>query len=63
MTFINIPPIQFAATDTIEVEIVRDTAGQNNGGLETFTPSTGGWNAVPSARITLTRFLISNEVV
>jgi len=59
---LHLPLILYAATDTITVEIVRDSQGNNNGGLESFNPSTGGWNDVPSASMSIYRHLIANEV-
>jgi len=39
----------FAATDTIVMQIIRDSTGANDGGLYTLDPVLAGWNNVPSA--------------
>lgn len=41
----------FAATDTITVQIIRDSGGANDGGLYTFNPVLAGWADTPSALI------------
>lgn len=41
----------FSATDTITVQIIRDSAGANDGGLYTFDPVLAGWANAPSAGV------------
>lgn len=42
--------------DTFSMEIMRDGAGINQGGLIQTTPSIGGWNASPSATVVIYKF-------
>ena len=44
-----------AIGDYIDVEIIRDSAGNNSGGLYRFVPTLAGWNASSSASITITK--------
>ncbi len=61
-TTIILPMLPYAISDTIKFEIVRDTDGQNQGGLASFTSSTG-WGTIPSSRIIVSTNVIANEVV
>ena len=45
----------FAASDTIKVQIARDSTGENDGGLVTFNPVIAAWDDVPSAAIKVYR--------
>lgn len=45
----------FTATNTITVEILRDSTGANDGGLYTFDPALSGWTNVPSAAVRIQR--------
>jgi len=47
--------IEATAADTLKVEIARDSAGINNGGLIRTTPSTLGWHASPSASVVISK--------
>lgn len=48
--------VNVAVNDYFTMEIMRDSAGINNGGLFQTTPSAGGWNVSPSATIVVSRF-------
>ncbi len=41
----------FSANDTIKVQVIRDSAGANDGGLITLNPVLSGWADSPSAAI------------
>lgn len=43
--------------DILTFEIIRDTDGNDSGGLTAGNPDVPGWNPSPSARILITRFL------
>lgn len=45
--------IQFtaAANDVLTIEIIRDSAGNNSGGLFAVSPTPAGWNTAPCAAI------------
>lgn len=45
--------VDASAGDTLKVEIARDSAGINNGGLVRTTPTTLGWHASPSASVVI----------
>ncbi|MNJ09625.1 hypothetical protein D3C77_37710 [compost metagenome] len=40
---------------TFKLQLVRDSAGINNGGLTSLIPTIPGWNVVPSATIVVTK--------
>lgn len=46
-----------AAGDTIKVQIMRDSAGTNDGGLVALTPVVSSWNIVPSATVLVSKFV------
>lgn len=48
--------IDASAADTLTIEILRDSAGINNGGLFQTTASAGGWSSAPSASIIISKF-------
>lgn len=56
-TSVNIQPTNFvlfrsfSAADVITVQIIRDSAGANDGGLYTFDPVLAGWANTPSAAV------------
>lgn len=45
--------IQFTASanDVVTIEIIRDSTGNNSGGLFSATPTAAGWAAAPCAKI------------
>lgn len=45
------------AGDTFKLQILRDSAGLNDGGLKQTTPSLTGWNSSPSANMTVYKYL------
>ena len=45
------------AGDVLTFEIIRDTDGNNSGGLSAGIPDVAGWASSPSARLLLTRFV------
>lgn len=45
------------AGDVVTFEMVRDTDGNNSGGLYAGQPSVAGWDPSPSVRVVLTRFV------
>lgn len=45
--------VEAQAADTLEFELVRDSAGINNGGLQAFTTTLGTWEDAPSASLFL----------
>lgn len=45
------------AGDTFKVELIRDSAGVNYGGLKQSTSTLAGWNAAPSASVTVYKYL------
>lgn len=51
--------LNFSATagDFLELEIARDSAGINNGGLYRNVPTTLPWNISPTATMVVTKFL------
>ena len=42
-----------SATDTLSFEILRDSGGNDSGGLFAFTPATSDWGVTPSAILTI----------
>ncbi len=44
------------AGDVLTIEMIRDTDGNNSGGLRAGVPNVSGWNPSPSALVTVTRF-------
>lgn len=48
---------QVAAGTTFTIQIYRDSAGINNGGLFQTSPSLGGWNVSPSASVQVLKFI------
>lgn len=49
--------LSLTAGDVVTFEIIRDTDGNDSGGLTAGNPEVAGWNGSPSARIQITRFL------
>jgi len=49
--------VSLVAGDIVTFEMVRDTDGNNSGGLRAGIPSVAGWNPSPSALVTITRFV------
>lgn len=49
-------PILANAADTMQLWIVRDSAGANDGGLYRTVPTISGWSASPSASILVAKF-------
>ena len=50
-------PITMAAGDTMTMEVARDSAGTNDGGLFVVSPTVAGWNIVPSATVVVSKFV------
>jgi hypothetical protein len=50
-------PMTMASGDTLRLEVARDGAGANDGGLYVISPTIGGWNIVPSATIVVSKFI------
>lgn len=50
-------PLNMSAGDTLTMEIARDSAGTNDGGLFVVSPSIGGWSIVPSATLVVNKFI------
>ncbi len=50
-------PMTMASGDTLRLEVARDGAGANDGGLYVISPTIGGWNIVPSATIIVSKFI------
>lgn len=50
-------PMVMSAGDTLTMEIVRDGAGANDGGLLIISPTIGGWSIVPSATLVINKFI------
>lgn len=46
-----------AAGQVLTVQILRDAAGINNGGLTQLTPSVSGWSPAPSATMVVSKFV------
>lgn len=49
-------PVSAVADDTFKVQIMRDSAGVNNGGLYQISPSLAGWNVSPSASLVVYKY-------
>lgn len=49
-------PITVSAGDIITCEIMRDSTGNNSGGLFATTPAASGWNSSPSAYVSISKF-------
>ena len=47
------------ATQILTVELMRDSAGNDDGGVHFFNPALAGWGSVPSAAIAISRGSIS----
>ena len=50
-------PLTMAAGDTMTMEVARDSAGTNDGGLFAVSPTIAGWNIVPSATVVVNKFV------
>ena len=50
-------PLTMAAGDTMTMEVARDSAGTNDGGLFVVSPTVAGWNIVPSATVVVSKFV------
>ena len=50
-------PLTMAAGDTITMQVARDSAGTNDGGLFVVSPTIAGWNIVPSATVVVNKFV------
>ena len=50
-------PLTMAAGDTITMQVARDSAGANDGGLFVVSPTISGWNIVPSATVVVNKFV------
>ena len=50
-------PLTMAAGDTMTMEVARDSAGTNDGGLFVVSPTIAGWNIVPSATVFVNKFV------
>jgi len=53
----------FLVGDILTIEIVRDTDGADEGGLQAGNPSVAGWNDSPSVSLLLERTTVSSLVV
>jgi len=47
----------FSVNDTLKVQVIRDSAGQNDGGLVIIDPVLAGWATSPSAAIRIQKIL------
>lgn len=45
------------AGTTLQLQVVRDGSGANSGGLYSMSPTTAGWNIVPSATVVVSKFV------
>lgn len=50
-------PLTMSAGDTMTIEVARDSAGTNDGGLFVVSPTVAGWNIVPSATVVVNKFV------
>lgn len=50
-------PLTMAAGDTMTMEVARDSAGTNDGGLFVISTTIAGWNIVPSATVVVNKFI------
>ena len=57
ITFSAAIPLTMAAGDTMTMEVARDSAGTNDGGLFVVSPTVAGWNIVPSATVVVNKFV------
>jgi hypothetical protein len=48
------------ANDTFKMQVMRDSTGLNQGGLKQDTPTAAGWNASPTANISVYKYVGSN---
>jgi hypothetical protein len=48
--------LNLTANDVVTLEMIRDTDGDNSGGLRAGSPDVVGWNPSPSASLEFTRF-------
>lgn len=55
--FSTILNVDVLAGTTFKMQIMRDSAGVNNGGLQSITPVLPSWNIVPSATIVVDKFV------
>jgi len=51
-------PTALTAGAILTVEILRDSSGNNDGGLAPFTPTLAGWGAVGSAQVTIDKMRV-----
>lgn len=49
--------VDAAVNDTFKMQIMRDSSGLNVGGLKQDTPTASGWNASPSANVTVYKYI------
>lgn len=49
--------VQATAGMTFQLQIMRDSAGINNGGLTRILPTVAGWNLCPSATIVVSKYV------
>ena len=49
--------VSLSVGDIVTFELIRDTDGDDSGGLTAGNPDVVGWNPSPSARVLVTRFL------
>ena len=49
---------QVSVADVLTVEILRDSSGNNDGGLAPFTPALAGWGVVGSAQLTINKMRV-----
>lgn len=49
--------VQASAGATFQLQIMRDSAGINNGGLFRILPTVAGWNLSPSATIVVSKYV------
>lgn len=50
-------PVSALENATFKVQIMRDSAGVNNGGLYQLSPSLAGWNVSPSASLIVYKYV------
>lgn len=50
-------PVSALENETFKVQIMRDSAGVNNGGLYQLSPSLAGWNVSPSASLIVYKYV------
>jgi len=49
--------IAFEKDDTLKAQIIRDSGGNDSGGLISATPTANGWSLAPSACMTVTKHI------